>query len=138
MSDIYAVIYPVPKTFAGGLFGRSRVVFLKYTTHETITDDLQDCKKLLFYESKAEKKLIGEGKIEKIELLNLEQILEKYEDDLFLTKKELYSYSDGREKRPVVFTLKNPRRFNNKIKLKKPITMSGKQLTKKEYEELIT
>jgi len=136
MSNIYAVIYPVPITFAGGLFDRSRLVFLKYTTHEAISDDLKDCKKLLFYESRAEKKIIGEGKIEKIELLNLKKILEKYEDDLFLTKKELCLYADGREKRPLVFTLKNPQRFNNKIKLKNPITMSGKQLTKKEYEKL--
>lgn len=137
MKEIYAVIYPIPKTYTSGLFESSRLVYLKYTPHEVISDNLKRCKKLLFYESKGEKKVVGEGEIEKIELLSLEEVLRKYEEELFLNKKELYSYADGREKKPLVFKLKNTQRFEEEIKLKNPITMGGKQLTKEEYNQLL-
>lgn len=137
MNEIYAVIYAVPKKFTDRLFESSRLVFLKYTPHEVISENLKSCKKLLFYESYGEKEIIGEGNIEKIELLDLEEILNKYEKELFLTKEELYSYSNGREKKPLVFTLQNSQNFNKKIKLKRQITMSGKLISKKEYEKLL-
>jgi len=136
MNEIYAIIYPIPKRFTSRLFDSPRLVFLKYTPHETISNNLKDCKKLLFYESHGGKKVIGEGKIERIELLNLEELLKKYEDDLFLTEEELYSYSDGREKKPLVFILKNLKEFNKKVKLNERITMGGKLITKEKYNKL--
>lgn len=137
MKEVYAVIYPVPKTFINSLFESERVVFVKYTTHETISDDLKNCQKLLFYESRGGKKIVGEGNIKDIDILSLEKILEKHRENLFLSEKELRSYSNGRTKKPVVFTLKNTHRYDKEIKSKTPITMGGKYIDKEEYEEIL-
>jgi len=137
LNGVYAVIYPVPKTFINSLFGSETVVFLKYTTHEVISDNLESCEKVIFYESKGEKKLVGEGIINKMELLTVDKILEKYRKDLFLTEDELRSYSKNRNKKPIVFTLKNPYRYDKGIKSEEPITMGGKYITKKEYENML-
>lgn len=137
MDKPYAIIYPVPEDLTHGLFEDEYVVFVKYTPHEVISENLRLCEKLLFYESKGEKMLIGEGKIDNIELLNLNKILEKYENDLFISRETLFSYSNGRTKKPIVFTLKEPYKYNNKVKLKKPITMGGKLINKEEYDNIV-
>ncbi len=137
IDKIFAVIYPVPRTFTNNLFGSEKLVFLKYTPHETISDNLKSCKKLLFYESKGEMKIVGEGNIEEIELLSVDKILEKHQENLHLSEKELKTYTHGRTKKPVVFTLKNVHRYDKEIKLEKPITMRGKHVTKGEYRNML-
>jgi len=131
------VVYPVPKKFTNSLFGFGKRVYLKYTTHEVISKNLQECKKLIFYESRGNKKLIGEGNIEKIELLSLDEVLKKYKGNIFLNEEQLNSYSNGRTKKPVVFTLKKLIKYEDGIRIDIPITMGGKYITKSEYHNIL-
>jgi len=102
-----------------------------------ISKNLKSCEKLIFYESRGRKKLIGEGNIEKIELLSLDEVVRKYKDDVFLSREELRSYSNGRTKKPVVFSLKKLKEYDNDVKVDFPITMCGKYITKLEYHNIL-
>ena len=134
----YAVIYPLPKDKALKILRDKKTVFVKYQTYEAIPQKLQNCKKIIFYISRANKKIIGECDINSIELLNLPEVLNTYQNDLFLTSDEMYEYSRGRiEKKMTVFKLNNIKFYGKEISYNHIVTMVGQYITKERYEELI-
>lgn len=132
----YGVIYPIPNDLINRLI-RNTVIFVKYPTHEVISNRLKACKKLLFYASRGNKKVIGEANINWIELLPKEEVLKNHINDLFLNKEELEEYSKGRTKKLLVFSLENSTKFQLPVALDHPITMVGEYISKEDYNTLI-
>jgi len=140
MNEILAVIYPVPVDLVDRLFDSKTKVFVKYVAHNSTK--LTPKHKVIFYASHGSKKLIGEGIIEKVEFLTPEEAFAKYEEELFLTKDELYDYvkkSPGRapSKEMLTLVLKGLKKYRKPIQYHKPITMAGQYLSASEYNSLM-
>lgn len=139
MNRIVGAIYPVPLELISRLFDGKVKVFVKYVAHNTTK--LVPKHKIVFYASHGSKEVVGEGTIDKIELLTPNEALEKYGDKLFLNKEELTEYTKHQPKREpskkmLVLSLSKPRKYPQGIKYKRPITMAGEYLTQEKYSAL--
>lgn len=142
MKEIAGVIYPVPKQFVNRLLDEKRNVFVKYIP-KVSNVKIAPKQKVLFYESRGSKEIVGEGRIEKILFLTASEALEKYGNLLFLNRDELTEYSLAQPKRNpskkmLVLVLSKLNRYGDPKKFKKPINMNGQYLSPEEYEELFT
>lgn len=132
-------IFPISSENAVSLFDRGRTVFVKYTKFKKLGEG----SKIVFYVSK-EKKLIGEGTVERSETLNPEIAWARYGKTIFLdeTKYDQYvakSPIDGTDRKMVeitVFILKNLKKYGNPAQLRYNVTPSGRYLTREEYERI--
>ncbi|MCJ7774109.1 MAG: DUF365 domain-containing protein, partial [Desulfobacterales bacterium] len=100
----FAVIYPLPVNLASRILFDKKFIFVKFSTHETISPKLASCKKLLLYISGKNKEIAGEADIVSISLMTLCEVVSAYSNNLFLTENELREYSNGRDlKKMMVF-----------------------------------
>jgi len=132
----YGIIFPIPSDIIGRLF-KNNVIFVKYPTHEVIGNRLNACKKMLFYASRGNKKVVGDADINWIKLLSKEEVTQNHIQYLFLNKEELEEYSRGRTKRLLVFSLKNSIKYQLPMELDHPITMVGEYISKEDYNILV-
>jgi hypothetical protein len=122
------------------MFDEGRTAFIKYTKFGRLAKD----SKLVFYVSK-EKKLIGEGTIERIEKTNPETAWTRYGGKMFLNETEYTQYVStsavGKKNRKMneitVFILKNLRKFRNPVQCKSGVTPAGCYLSWDEYRRII-
>jgi len=136
MSEYIGVIYPIPKQFINRFFLDKKNVFVKFLSHESTK--LKVKQKIIFYESHGSKKLIGEGRIEKIEFLTPVEIYKKYSNDLFLDEKELYKYvGDRKLKKTLTIKLDNLNKYDEPVLFPKPITLAGLYINEKQYRNTI-
>jgi len=134
MGKMIGVVYAVPLELTNRLFDGKTKVFVKVTGHESTK--LLPKHKIVFYASHGEKKLIGEGVIEKVEFLNPTQILSKYKQDLFIDEQEFLNYV-GKRQRILTLQLRGLKKYHKSIQSNEVITMAGKYLTSEQYESLI-
>lgn len=140
MEKIIGVIYPIPFKFVNRIFEDKRNVFVKYVSHPN--GKRINFKKVLFYESRGNKQIIGEATIKANEFLTPLEALEKYGEKVFLEKDELIEYALHQplrtmSRKMLVLVLSKPTRFSKRIIYKKPMTMAGKYLTENDYETLM-
>lgn len=134
----FAVIYPLPVNLASRILFDKKSIFVKYSTHETISPKLASCKKLLLYISGKNKEIAGEADIVSISLMTLSKAVSAYGSNLFLTEDELREYSNGRDlKKMMVFELGAIRQYSELKELGHGITMVGEYMQKEEYDALI-
>lgn len=139
---VIGVTFPVPKWFLDRILEESKTVFVKPSTLR-----VQPGMKVIFYASREGQAWLGEGEVEAVEqFTNVEDILKKYGDGLFLTPKELRQYEKERErwhsrgKRPrpwMVLKLKNVRKYPKPVKPPRFIAVSGRYVREKEYREIL-
>jgi hypothetical protein len=133
MEKMIGAIYAIPSTLVNRLFdGRSKV-FVKVTGHGSTK--LLPKHKVVFYASHGEKKLVGEGIVEKIEFLTPEETLARYRKELFINVQEFQDYV---HKRQTVLTLKlkGLKKYPQPVQSKEVITMGGKYITAEYYNSL--
>jgi hypothetical protein len=139
---IVGVTYPVPKWFLDRILKEGKTVFVKPSTLR-----VQPGMKVVFYASREGHAWLGEAEVEVVErFTNVEEIIRKYGDELFLTPKELRQYEKEREKwhsrgrrpRPwMVLTLKNVKKYPKPVKPPRFIAVSGRYVKEKEYREIL-
>lgn len=140
MNKVAAVVYPVPLRMVDRFFIEKKSVFVKYLARNTRVQ-LSPKNKMVFYASHGSKEIVGEGIIEAVEFLTPDEVLAKYDDKVFLNKEELREYvllqpCRTSSKKLLTLTLSKIRKYNNPIRIGKPITMTGQYLTKEEYMEI--
>ena len=141
MSDVAGVIFPVPKQFIDRLLVEKRNVFVKYIAGTGLLR-LSAKHRVLFYVSQSSKEIVGEGTIDEIDFLTPERSLQKYGKKLFLDDNELEEYTclqpnRDSSKKMLVLALSKMRKYSEPKFIKRPISMAGFYLSKKEYEELL-
>jgi len=139
---VVGVTFPVPKWFLDRILDEGKTVFVKPSTLR-----VQPGMRLVFYASREGQAWLGEAEVESVEFLNsVEEIIKKYEKELFLTPKELKEYererqkwhSRGRRPRPwMVLRLKNIRKYPKPVKPPRFIAVSGRYIKEKEYREIL-
>jgi hypothetical protein len=134
MSKMMGAIYAVPENLVDRLFRGNKNVFIKITGRSSTK--ISPKHKIIFYASHGDKKLVGEGIVEKVEFLNPGEVLSKYSQELFLDENEFIDYV-GKRQKILVFQLKCLKKYQNSIQSREVITMGGKYLTEKEYKSLI-
>mgnify|MGYP000088288305 CR=1 FL=1 len=143
--EIVGVAYPVPSNLLDRIFKEGKNVFIK---HPTCYKQLKPGRKVLFYASHEIRGIVGEAAIKNIELMKINQIYEKYGNKVFITKEEAKEYSKpfktrrqagagkAREVKFLVLELQNVKKYDKPVKPKRFITVGGKYITKREYEEI--
>ena len=133
MEKMVGAIYAVPLDKIYKLFDGKSKVFVKVTGHRSTK--LLPKHKIVFYESRGNKKIVGEGIVVTVEFLTPEEVLEKYQDELFISEEEFADYI-GKRHRVLTLRLKGLKRYSQPIQSKTAITMGGKYLTAKQYDLL--
>jgi len=141
MNKIVGVVYSVPLHFVDRLFVAHRNVFVKYVARTTNLR-IAPKHKVVVYASHGSKEVVGEGIIKAIEFLTPKEVLEKYEDKVFLNEDELKEYTMRQPKRTsskkmLTLTLSKLRRYPQAIKYEKPVTMADEYLTEEKYTALL-
>lgn len=132
------VIYAIPEKVANRIFNEKKDIFVKFLPKRVRTLKLKLKSKFLIYASKSNKRVIGEATIKNIEFMDVEEVLKKYDNRIFLNKKELEEYSLFREDRPLlVLTLYKIKKYELERYSDHPITMGGKYLTQSEYKKIL-
>lgn len=133
------MIYPLLHEHIERIF-QGKDVFCKYVGKGNPGLKVGD--KLLFYESRGQSRVVGEATIGTIEFLTPEEVIAKYGDRLFITKEELDNYRKLRcrplDKRLMVLSLYNTRRYKEPFRTSKPVTMAGQTLSKEEYKMMLS
>jgi hypothetical protein len=132
----YGVIYPVLRKHANRIL-RGKNVFCKYVGRGVPNLDIGS--RILFYVSHSNFEVVGEGKISKLEYMPPSEILMKYSGRLFLSRKELGKYRGNRplDRKLLVATLSNIRRFRKPVRRFRPLTMAGETLTSEQYQTIL-
>ncbi|GAB6103211.1 DUF365 domain-containing protein [Thermococcus atlanticus] len=139
---VVGATFPVPRWFLERILNEGKTVFVKPSTLR-----VKPGMKVVFYASRESQAWLGEAEVESVEFLeNVEEILKKYEKELFLTPKELREYdrerakwhSRGRRPRPwMVLRLKNIRKYPKPVKPQRFIAVSGRYIKEREYREIL-
>ncbi len=139
---IVGVTFPVPRWFLERILGGGKTVFVKPSTLR-----VKPGMKIVFYASREGQAWLGEAEVESVEFFNgVEEIIKKYEKELFLNPKELREYererakwhSRGRRPRPwMVLKLKNIRKYPKPVKPPRFIAVSGRYIKEEEYKEIL-
>lgn len=134
--------FPIPRHFLSRILDEGKTVFVKPSTLK-----LKAGMKLIFYASREDQGWHGEAEVESVEYFtNVDEIIKKYEKELFLTPEELRKYERGRAKwhsrgrrpRPwMVVKLRNIKRYPKVVKPKRFIAVSGRYVKEKEYREIL-
>lgn len=124
----YAVIYPVLDKHAKRILG-GKHVFCKYIGRGVPSIVIGS--KILFYVSRSNFRIVGEGRISKLEFLVPSEIITKYSGKLFLSRNELSEYQGNRphDRKLLVAVLAGIRKFTTPIIRPHPVTMAGETLT---------
>ena len=136
----YGVVFPLPPNLIARIFDQKRTVFAKFFSHQNGKIKLGVGSIIFFYQSRGLKSLIGEARIDRIASMSKDDALKRYGKKLFLGSNELREYVQkfpGREKKNMaIFELGLCRRYNHPIEWPYAVTMTGRYITKDEFERL--
>lgn len=140
MSEIVGIIVPIPKDLMDRILTEKRNVVVKYTNKNAYFK-IREKNRVLFYESRGSKQIVGEGRIDGVYTLTPKEAWEKFGDKMFIDQKELEAYISRQPnrtplKKMLVLVLYRLTRYPEPKKFKKSISMAGQYITKEEYEEL--
>jgi hypothetical protein len=141
MNEIVGIIIPIPKELIDRLLNEKRNVVVKYVNKNAYSK-LSEKNRVLFYQSRSLKQIVGEGRIDEIYSLTPKEALDKFGNKLFIDANELGTYISRQPnrmptKKMLVFVLSRLTRYPEPKKFKKPISMAGQYVTKEQYEELL-
>lgn len=139
MDKLLGVIFPVPIHLIQSIFNGGSKIFVKYMPHSSTR--LNKGNKIIFYESRGSKSLIGEGVINSIEFLAPNEVLNNYKKLLFLNEKQFNDYVNlwpNRDPLKKMFTVKliKIKKYAYPIKYTSPISMAGRYVNSDEYQKI--
>lgn len=126
---ISGVIYPLFREIIDYMYRDNKDIFVKFVPHKHTKkskNKLRTGMKIYFYQSKANKEIIGEATIMKIDYMYPSQILENYQGRLIIPPTDFKKYSKGREtKMAMVLELSKNIKYKKLVRLSIPLTMNG-------------
>jgi hypothetical protein len=136
---IIGVIYPLHRNIIERFLNEDKDIFIKYISrirNKKSKFRLTPGLKLFLYESAFRKALVASATIKTIEFVNIEEIMDTYNDKLMISKNELVDYAKGRTKKIMILKLDNIIKLEPIIPVKCRITMSGRYITKDNLDEI--
>jgi hypothetical protein len=141
MENTVGYIFPIPSQLIGRLTDGSKNVIVKYVRGTMKYLDRKD--KVLFYASRGEQMIVGEGEIDKIEFLTPLEALARYGSKIILNKDELLEYTLSQKNRSskkemLVIVLSKIRKYQKPVKPIHKITMTGQYINNEDYAAIIS
>lgn len=137
---VFGAVFPLPKKLISRILDEKRLVYAKFTPHQSRRTNLRPGSVIVFYESHGRKSIVGEAVVRKVEFGRPNQILGTAGRGFFLDSDELVAYVDkypGRDqKEMIVLHLERPMRYEKPRTWSHPMTMAGQYLTKEQYESV--
>lgn len=129
--EIFGVTHPIPTKFAERIYHENKTVFVgKRCLFKASKGD-----KFVIYESKGEKAYTGWADIKYIGEMDTNKIMKNYGKKLMITEQELKDYSNMREDMTII-EFDNFEKFNKPVKPVSFVTVGGKYIYEKEYEDI--
>ena len=135
-NNMIGFIMPLHKKCINRIFNDNKDILVKFTTNEPSpkTMRLRPGHKIFMYKTGGDKQIVGEALIREINFLTLKEITLQHFERLFITKNELENYVGYRKnKKMLVITLRDIKKYDDPICLKNPVTMTGLYVTKSRY-----
>lgn len=140
MEQVIGVVFPQSKETIDFMFSNKRTIYVKYLSGKLKNKSrlrLKEGSKLYLYESGGKRSVVGEAIINKIELLDMNSILDKYSNKLTVSDEVFKIYAEGREdKEALVLGLQPLIKYTSVVKLTKPLTMTGIYVTAENEDQL--
>lgn len=130
---IVGVTHPIPPEYADRIYNENKTVFIG----KRCLCKVSEGDKFIIYESQREKAYTGWADIKYIGKVKTNSISAKYGNKLMLTNKEFKEYSKGRNQMFVI-EFDNFEKFNESIKPKRFVTVSGKYIYEDELKKVET
>jgi hypothetical protein len=132
--DVLGMIYPIPPKLASRILDETDIVFVKFAKRPIL---LERGSKLFFYQSSSGQVIVGEARIDEIQIMSPTRAISEYGSRLPLNRDEFWAYVGKRENRNLlVLSLSNIKRYNRPAKTSKSVTMAGQYMTRKLSKEL--
>jgi hypothetical protein len=145
MTEIIGVTFPLQKKFIDRFFIQKKTVFIKPAT---IFSQLRTGMELFLYQSRQDTGFVGVATIKSVTLSeDPATFYDKFGTKIFLTRKELDDYiemskrwrtssKNPKKKKWIAIELNNIKKYENVIKPKRFVTVSGRYITKEEELEI--
>lgn len=136
---IIGIIFPFPEKLISRIFNDGKYIFTKFTTHPPSDESvkIRSGNKLFFYKSRADKTVVGEAIIKKIEFLLPEVAMKKYKEKLITPPEEMAEYVRGRDtKKMLVLELCNIIKYSHPVIMRTPVTMAGQYVTEDNQKKI--
>ena len=134
---IVGMIIPIPSYLLTRFFKEKKNKIIKVAT---IFKQIKPGSMVLFYSSHETHAVVGEGTIETCEIVSATDLVKnynKYNGNLFITKKELKEYLSQRKRSKfLVISLKEIKQYKKPVKLRRFVPMAGQYLTKRLYQKI--
>ena len=132
-------MFPIRLAHANQIFEGQKTIFCKYGKK---LKKLNPKAKAIFHLS-GKKNIIGEARIQRIEMMTPEEAWDRYGAKLFLTKEELFEYAKKspignlrKTRELIIYVLERIKKYDNPIFPKRRMTPAGYYITKSEYINL--
>lgn len=137
-TDVVGIIFPFLPEHVKRFMDEQKTVYVKFFgKQKSLPKRIMKGSKLFFYESHGRQEIVGEAEIAEVATEDESNVLLHYGERLFLTPKEYESYVGSRKGRALVaITVRNPRRYKGPKRLDKPLTMTGRYMTREMFKSL--
>ncbi len=133
LKKVVGVIYAIPSFAVENILNNNKFYFIKYLPHvpsKRSKIKLKEGINIYFYESKANKEIVGEAIISRFEFLKKNELSNEVISNLMISEKELELYSEAREDKPaLIIKLTSVKKYKNPIVLDFVINMGGLLVT---------
>lgn len=132
MIEIKGVSHPIPTEYAQRIYNDGKTVFISKSHLGKVSKG----DKFIIYESHGAKAYTGWADIKSIGKIKTNSIFKKYGKDLMITKEEFEEYSKFRPQMNVI-VFEKFEKFNNPVKPKRFVSISGKYIYNGEYKQIV-
>ncbi len=129
--EIIGVTHPVKVEHAERIYNENKTVYVGKSYLAKVSEG----DKFVIYESHGASAYTGHADIKAIGKIGIDELLNRYSDQLIVTEKELKEYA-GPKKELNFIEFENFKKFKNPVKPKRNITMRGKYIHKGEFENI--
>lgn len=141
LPQTFAFLMPLSERLIDRILYERKTVVAKYLPRLGIAARFRQGTTIVFYQSRKDKELVGEGTISNAQLMFPEAVLSKYGESFFLTEDELHSYADKFSNRWnkefLVLCLRDVHAYDRPVTWQGGMTMAGVYLTRGDYIELV-
>jgi len=140
--SVFGVVYPLAKKYIVRILKGKRNIYAKYQPHRTQVTRVGPGTKVIFYETKGSKSLIGEAVVRQVDFMIPDEALKMFGGRLFIDREELERYAGrfptNREKKPLmILDLDSPRLYEKPVRWSLGMTMAGRYISEEEYNQFV-
>ena len=141
LPQAFAYILPLAQELLERLYSAEKDVILKFLPKESMGTRFQQGTIIVFYQTRSQRKLIGESVVQEATMLNPRAVHSRFGDSVLLSEQELALYVNRyplrEDKRILAIRVGGMKRYSPPVIWPNPMTMVGCFLNPEKYRSLI-